>query len=125
MPRVERDIYIAEVEPPEDERERPQPDVDLKDLLMALGDVLHRADMFESHKVHMEPLSTRERMGKVLDQLHGGEGFEPFIAFFAASEGRAGVVVTFLAIMELIKESLIEIVQTEPFSPIHIRAKTA
>jgi segregation and condensation protein A len=64
-------------------------------------------------------------MGKVLDQLHGGEGFEPFIAFFAASEGRAGVVVTFLAIMELIKESLIEIVQTEPFSPIHIRAKTA
>jgi segregation and condensation protein A len=57
--------------------------------------------------------------------LHGGEGFEPFIAFFAASEGRAGVVVTFLAIMELIKESLIEIVQTEPFSPIHIRAKTA
>jgi segregation and condensation protein A len=125
MPRVERDIYIAEVEPPEDERERPQPDVDLKDLLMALGDVLHRADMFESHKVHMEPLSTRERMAKVLDQLHGGEGFEPFVAFFAASEGRAGVVVTFLAIMELIKESLIEIVQTEPFSPIHIRAKTA
>ena len=125
MPRVERDIYIAEVEPPEDERERPQPDVDLKDLLMALGDVFHRADMFESHKVHMEPLSTRERMAKVLDQLHGGEGFEPFIAFFAASEGRAGVVVTFLAIMELIKESLIEIVQTEPFSPIHIRAKTA
>ena len=125
MPRVERDIFIADVQPPEDERERPQPDVDLKDLLMALGDVLHRADMFESHKVHMEPLSTRERMGKVLDQLHGGEGFESFVTFFAPSEGRAGVVVTFLAIMELIKESLIEIVQTEPFAPIHIRAKAA
>ncbi len=125
MPRVERDIFIAEIEPPEDERERPQPDVDLKELLVALGDVLHRADMFESHKVHLEPLSTRERMGRVLDQLHGGDGFVSFAAFFTASEGRAGVVVTFLAIMELIKESLIDIVQAEPFAPIHIRAKIA
>ena len=125
MPRVERDIFIAEIEPPEDERERPQPDVDLKELLIALGDVLHRADMFESHKVHLEPLSTRERMGRVLDQLHGGDGFVSFVAFFTASEGRAGVVVTFLAIMELIKESLIDIVQAEPFAPIHIRAKIA
>ena len=125
MPRVERDIFIAEIEPPEDERERPQPDVDLKELLIALGDVLHRADMFESHKVHLEPLSTRERMGRVLDQLHGGDGFVSFTAFFTASEGRAGVVVTFLAIMELIKESLIDIVQAEPFAPIHIRAKLA
>ena len=125
MPRVERDIFIAEIEPPEDERERPQPDVDLKELLIALGDVLHRADMFESHKVHLEPLSMRERMGRVLDQLHGGDGFVSFAAFFTASEGRAGVVVTFLAIMELIKESLIDIVQAEPFAPIHIRAKIA
>ena len=125
MPRVERDIFIAEIEPPEDERERPQPDVDLKELLIALGDVLHRADMFESHKVHLEPLSTRERMGRVLDQLHGSDGFVSFAAFFTASEGRAGVVVTFLAIMELIKESLIDIVQAEPFAPIHIRAKIA
>jgi len=125
MPRVERDIFIAEIEPPENERERPQPDVDLKELLVALGDVLHRADMFESHRVHLEPLSTRERMGRVLDQLHGGDGFVSFTAFFTASEGRAGVVVTFLAIMELIKESLIDIVQAEPFAPIHIRAKIA
>jgi segregation and condensation protein A len=64
-------------------------------------------------------------MGRVLDQLHGGEGFVSFAAFFTASEGRAGVVVTFLAIMELIKESLIDIVQAEPFAPIHIRAKVA
>lgn len=125
MPRVERDIFIAEVYPPEDDRERPEPDIDLKELLVALGDVLHRADMFESHKVHLEPLSTRERMGKVLDQLHGTEGFVSFIAFFSPSEGRSGVVVTFLAIMELIKESLIEIVQTEPFAPIHVRVKVA
>jgi len=125
MPRVERDIFIADVQPPDDDRERPEPDIDLKELLLALGDVLHRADMFESHKVHLEPLSTRERMGKVLDQLHGTEGFVSFIAFFTPGEGRAGVVVTFLAIMELIKESLIEIVQSEPFAPIHVRVKSA
>ena len=125
LPRVERDIFIAEIQPPDDDRERPQPDVDLQELLIALGDVLHRADMFESHKVHLEPLSTRERMGRVLDQLHGAEGFISFAAFFTASEGRAGVVVTFLAIMELIKESLVDIVQAEPFAPIHIRAKVA
>lgn len=124
MPRVERDIFIAEIEPPEDDRDRPEPDIDLKELLVALGDVLHRADMFESHKVHREALSTRERMGKVLDQLHGHEGFVSFLAFFTPSEGRAGVVVTFLAIMELIKESLVEIVQNEPFAPIHIRVKS-
>lgn len=124
MPRVERDIFIAEVNPPEDDRDRPEPDIDLKELLVALGDVLHRADMFESHKVHREALSTRERMAKVLDQLHGHEGFVSFLAFFSPSEGRAGVVVTFLAIMELIKESLVEIVQNEPFAPIHIRVKS-
>lgn len=124
MPRVERDIFIAEVNPPEDDRDRPEPDIDLKELLVALGDVLHRADMFESHKVHREALSTRERMAKVLGQLHGHEGFVSFLAFFSPSEGRAGVVVTFLAIMELIKESLVEIVQNEPFAPIHIRVKS-
>ena len=81
--------------------------------------------MFESHHIQLEPLSTRERMGNVLDRLLGEESFVPFAAFFSIAEGRSGVVVTFLAIMELIKESLIEIVQAEPFAPIHVRAKAA
>jgi len=123
LPRVERDIFLAEVAPPRDDRPRPQPDIALQELLTALGEVLHRADMFESHKVQLEPLSTRERMGKLLDQLHGSEGFVPFAAFFTSQEGRAGVVVTFLAMMELIKESLVEIVQTDPFAPIHLRLR--
>lgn len=123
LPRVERDIFITKIKAPEDDREKPQPNIELKELLVAFGEVLYRADMFESHKVHFEPLSTRERMAKVLDQLHGSEDFILFINFFTPSEGRAGVVVTFLAIMELIKESLIEIVQSDAFAPIHIRAK--
>lgn len=125
MPRLERDIFVADVAPPPDDRPVPQPDVDLKELLVALGDVLHRADMFESHHVSLEPLSTRERMGNVLDRLQGGSEFISFAEFFRPEEGRAGVVVTFLAIMELIKEALIEIVQTEPFAPIHVRARVA
>lgn len=125
LPREERDFFVAEVAPPVDDRPRPQPDIELKELLVALGDVLQRADMFESHKVQLEPLSTRERMGRILDQIHGSEGFISFGHFFTPAEGRAGVVVTFLAIMELIKESLVEIVQSEPFAPIHIRARTS
>ncbi len=125
MPREERDFFIAEVLPPVDDSPRPEPDIDLKELLLALGDVLHRADMFESHHVQREPLSTRERMGRVLDLLQGTDSFVDFIAFFDPAEGRPGVVVTFLAIMELIKESLIEIVQSEPFAPIHVRSRAA
>jgi len=127
LPREERDIFVADVTPPADDRPKPQPDINLKELLVALGDVLHRADMFESHQISLEPLSTRERMGNILDTLSNSdaENFVPFAAFFKLEEGRGGVVVSFLAIMELIKESLIEIVQSEPFAPIHIRPRPA
>jgi len=126
LPREERDVFVAEVKPPVDDRPKPEPDVNLKELLVALGDVLHRADMLESHHISLEPLSTRERMGNVLDLLadSGSDNFVSFQAFFKPEEGRGGVVVTFLAIMELIKESLIEIVQTEAFGAIHIRSKS-
>ena len=125
LPREERDVFVAEALPPADDSPKPLPEINLKELLAALGDVLHRADMFESHHIQLEPLSTRERMGNVLDRLQGEESFVPFAAFFSIAEGRSGVVVTFLAIMDLIKESLIEIVQAEPFAPIHVRAKAA
>ena len=95
----------------------------MRELLVALSEVLRRADMFESHQVQREALSTRERMSQVLDAL-AGQQFVPFVALFTAEEGRLGVVVTFLAVMELIKESLVEIVQTENFGPIHLKARS-
>ena len=73
--------------------------------------------------IQREALSTRERMSQILDNLSGKQ-FVPFVALFSASEGRLGVVVTFLAVMELIKESLVEIVQTEGFGPIHVKARS-
>jgi segregation and condensation protein A len=122
LPRIGRDLHAASAEPPDTEKRRLEPDVDMREILMALGEVLARADMFDSHQVQKETLSTRERMSDVLEQLKG-RSFLPFVSLFRASEGRLGVVVTFLAIMELIKESLVEIVQTEMFGAIHVKAK--
>ena len=85
--------------------------------------IVHRADMFESHQVSREKLSTRERMANVLDKLKGRD-FVPFVELFNPEEGRLGVVVTFLATLELVKGSLIELVQNGPFAPIHVKAKT-
>jgi segregation and condensation protein A len=122
MPRIERDTWVGSANPPDINRARPDPDVDMRELLVALGEVLRRADMFESHHIQREALSTRERMSEVLDRL-SGQQFVPFVSLFSAQEGRLGVVVTFLAVMELIKESLVEIVQTEDFGPIHVKAR--
>src|SRR5690606_26485788 len=100
------------------------PDVDIKELLIAFAEVLKRAELFESHQVHREKLSTRERMASVLDILQG-KHFVPFVSLFNVSEGRLGVVVTFLAVLELVKESLVEIVQTDLFGPIHVKARSS
>lgn len=122
IPRMERDTWVGSAQPPKLESTQPEPDVEMRELLVALGEVLRRADMFESHHIQREALSTRERMSQVLECLENTQ-FVPFVSLFSASEGRLGVVVTFLAVMELIKESLIEIVQTESFGPIHVKAR--
>lgn len=124
IPRMGRDIHQASAYAPERSEEVQHPQVDMREVLTALAEVLQRAEMFESHQVELEKLSTRERMTKVLDTLQG-EQFVPFVSLFTLSEGKLGVVVTFLAIMELIKESLVEIVQSESFGPIHVKAKTS
>jgi segregation and condensation protein A len=123
MPRVGRNIFVASAQAPDRSLIRPEPDVELQELLLALSEVLRRADMFESHHVSKEKLSTRERMTQVLDRL-ANQSFVPFVSLFKVEEGRLGVVVTFLAVMELIKESLVEIVQSEDFGPIHVKARS-
>ncbi len=124
LPRMHRDTHVARAQGPDKNLTRPDPDVDIKELLVALAEVLRRADMFVSHHVEKERLSTRERMAQVLDKLSGKQ-FVPFVSLFTVKEGRLGVVVTFLAVMELIKESLVEIVQTEDFGPIHVKARSS
>jgi segregation and condensation protein A len=122
LPRVGRDITVPGLEAPQARARKLLPEVSLEELLLSMAEVLRRADMFESHQISRETLSTRARMSAVLEALKGGV-FVPFAALFLAEEGRLGVVVTFMAILELIKESLVELVQNEDFGPIHVRAR--
>ena len=124
LERLERDVLQASV----DAGERPVvtklPDITLKELLIVFKDALDRSTMFAHHHVRREPLSVRERMSAILVTLQS-ERYMDFQRLFDPSEGRIGVTVTFLAILELVKESLIDIVQAEAFGPIHIRASQA
>ncbi len=122
LPRLERDVFVAQAELPSGHLRRIPPEVDLRELLIALRGVLARADLFTSHRVEKESLSLRERMSLILERVRGG-GFVRFTALFDVTEGRAGVVVTFLAILELIKAATLELVQPEPFAPIHVRIR--
>ena len=123
LPRQERDSFTASAKLPSLSQQRPQPQLELAELLSALQDVLDRAAHFGHHHVEREPLSVRERMSQILDELPSGQ-FTAFVALFRLEEGRLGVVVTFLATLELIRSALVELVQAEPFSPIYLRPRT-
>ncbi len=121
LPRHGRDTFSASIEIEDITVEKAKPHVDLKELMLALADVLHRVELHTSHKVEMEPLSVRERMTRILSSLQEKE-FIDFSSMFNTEEGKLGVVVTFLAMLELLKDHLIEFVQTVPFGPIHLKA---
>lgn len=120
IPRRDRDIFLASAQMSHAGREKPQPDVDLEEVLLAFQDVLKRVDLQTNHMIGREMLTVRERMSKVLDLLNG-DAFIEFSYLFEREEGRLGAVVTLLAILELAKERMIEITQAEPYTPIYIR----
>tara|TARA_E500000331_G_scaffold295856_1_gene294268 strand:+ start:80 stop:1015 length:936 start_codon:yes stop_codon:yes gene_type:complete len=124
VPRVERELFVAAANKPQLVRQHADPEVDFREVLLAMAHVLRRAEMFTEHEIQLEPLSVRERMGNILNRVKLSSDFVPFQELFAAEEGRLGVVVTFLAIMELVRESLLEFQQAEAFAPIHVRAGT-
>ena len=120
LPREERDIFTAFVDVSNIEVEKILPDVELKEMLLAFQDVLKRAEQLSHHQITREPLSVRERMSTILENLNG-KNYLIFSQLFFKTEGKYGVVVSFLAILELTKEGLIEIIQSEPFAPLRIR----
>jgi len=121
IPRHGRDTFVASAVVNDMVFEKPKPTVSLKELLLALADVLRRAELNTHHQIQLEPLSVRERMSQVLTALQEKE-FVTFSSLFTHIEGRLGVVVTFLAMLELLKDNLIEFIQTAPFGPIHLKA---
>lgn len=120
MPRIGRELVMAVVEYQGRPVERPQPTVTLDQLLNAFKKVVDRAELFKHHHIQREALSVRERMTRILE-LVGTEKFVNFESLFDLEEGRMGVIVTFLAVLELLKELLVTVVQQEPFAPIHIK----
>lgn len=125
LPRLERDIVPITIETiSRSDQSIQHVQVDIKDIVLAMSEVLKRAEQFDSHHIHKEPLSTRERMTQVLDRLNQNNVFTPFVSFLNPKDGRMGVIVTFMAILELIKESLVEIIQSDTFGVIHIKARS-
>jgi len=125
-PRLERDCFLANVGKEAIVMpEQPLPDVALQELVLAFTRAMKRAEAFEHHHIAKEKLSTRERMSAILQRLQASkEGrFVSFDKFFSPEEGKSGVVVSFLAILELIKEHLISLVQTGPYAPLHVSLK--
>jgi len=120
-PRVGREVFLAVVECDEKPVKRIEPNVTLFEMLDAFRSVLQRAEMYRHHRVLMEALSVRERMTQILGRINT-EHFLSFESLFDVKEGRMGVVVTFMAVLELLKESLLVLVQNEPFAPIHVKA---
>ncbi|MDA8364590.1 MAG: ScpA family protein [Gammaproteobacteria bacterium] len=120
-PRVGREIYLAVVDSTNLPVRRVEPNVTLFELLDAFRGVLQRAEMYRHHRVMLEALSVRERMTRILESV-GAEAFVDFVVLFDVTEGRMGVVVTFMALLELLKENLLVLVQNEPYAPIHVKA---
>lgn len=121
LPRQERDLFAAFATP--DETVQPiktLPEVSLHELVLSFQSAMKKAQAFEHHQIEREALSTRERMSLILEKV-STEHFTGFDQLFDSSEGKAGVVVTFLAILELVKENLLELVQAEPFANIHVK----
>ncbi len=121
LPRMERDTVAVQADVGERNVIKLPPPLDLKEMLLALKDVMHRAELFGHHAIKREALSVRQRMGELLSRLDDDQ-FHPFESLFDVTEGRLGVVVTFLAMLELAKEFLINIVQEEPLGPIYVKA---
>ena len=120
IPRIDREIFSANAKLPEFTLQTPMLDIPIEDLTFALAEVMRRVDQSQAHLINFEELSTRERMTQILERMKT-ESFIEFTSLFIPKEGKIGVVVTFLAILELLKDSLIEIVQSEEFGPIHIK----
>lgn len=124
LTRMERDTLPASADLVERKVVKILPEVSLQEMLVAFKDVLSRAEMFSHHHVNRERLSVRQRMSDILSGLREA-AFMNFTQLFRPEEGRMGVTVTFIAVLELMREGLIEIVQSEAYGQIHVRTAAA
>ncbi len=124
LPRVDRDVLLFDLDFPIIEKEKIYPDIHFKEILQALSEVLDRAKLYDEHTVEREVFPTRERMLIILNRLNDESSFIPFSAILLTTEGRMGVIVTFLALMELVREACVELIQNEDYGVIHIKLRS-
>lgn len=120
LTRCERDVHEVNADVSAIQVNKVFPEVNLREVLLAFQEVLRRADRQTHHHIRREPLSVRERMSAIIALLQQ-HTLLPFTELFDGAEGRPGVVVTFLAILEMSKERMIEILQDEPLGPLQVR----
>ena len=121
IPRMDRDTATVAAHVPDRAAVRLPPPVDIREMLLALHDVLKRAELFTRHAIRRDALSVRQRMGELLERMGDG-AFHRFESLFTPEEGRLGVVVTFLGLLTLAKEQLVDIVQEAPLAPIYVKS---
>ena len=124
LPRSERDFLPLTIAPVIAKKDIPLPDVELNELLRVFNEVLSRLDLKVHHQIKRETISVRARMTQVLDRMRGEE-FVPFEQLLIDGQGRLGIVVTFLAVLELLKSRVIDLVQVDPYTPIYVKPVTA
>tara|TARA_B100001057_G_C22870019_1_gene958318 strand:+ start:8743 stop:9657 length:915 start_codon:yes stop_codon:yes gene_type:complete len=124
LPRLERDTFIATAESLEKKVSIKLPDITVKELILAFQELMQRAEMHSNLQMKREPLSVRQRMSDILSNLKTND-FTNFVDLFDPNEGRMGITVTFIAILELLREFLIEVVQSEQYQPLHVRAASS
>lgn len=125
LPRLDRDIFLANVHLPPLEFEELQPEIAMPDILDAMREVLHRIRLNKEHSIEHEVLSVHERITIILCKIKETDKFIEFKELFTIEEGSMGVVVSLIAILELTRQKIIELVQAKPFAPIYVKAKTS
>lgn len=121
LPREYRDYTIASAYVDHKQNYVAPPEVNMRDIIMAFKDVLARADLKISHEIEREILSVRDKMTSLLDTLRVKKFFS-FESLFNVEEGKQGIVVTFLAVLELLKSQVLDIVQNENYGQIYIKS---
>jgi segregation and condensation protein A len=122
LPRLERDVFLVEANSSQISVEKPLPPVALQDLMLALMDLFKRVELNVSHQIQLDTLSVREKMTCILEVLQNNNHCL-FSSLFNLQEGRLGIVVTFLGMLELLKEGLIDFIQATAFAPIYLKNK--
>ena len=122
LPRFERDVFQVQVNTDNVVFSKALPDIALSSLVLAMVNFLQRQEHLTHHQITREVLSVRERMSVVLERLGHKKQME-FTGLLYHHEGRMGLVVTFLAILELARQSLVMVTQTGDYAPIHLQAR--